>query len=175
MRHAGVLSLGLSAALLAACSGDVAGPRAQRQPGILLISGWSGPVPFNAGNGGNGLEWNQAPEPADYSAPQVLVAPDTVAAGEAFAVTTHTVGPSGCWRAEGQTVASYARRVVLKPYDAHSGSEVCTDALVFLAHGTTLVLDEPGEWLLRVDGRRLRVGDAEWEEPISAERAIIVR
>lgn len=164
----------LSVGLLGACAGEVAGPAGARQPGVLLISGWSGTVPVNADNGG-GVTWNRPTESADYSAPQVLVAPDTVLAGVAFEVTTHTVGPNGCWRPDGQTAASYGRRVVLKPYDAHSGSEVCTLALTFLAHSTTLVLEDAGEWTLRVDGRRLRMGDDVWEEPISAERTIIVR
>ena len=86
-----------------------------------------------------------------------------------------TVGPSGCWRSDGQSVATFGRTVLLRPYDSHSGSEVCTAALVFPAHRSTVVLYETGEWTLRVDGRRLRMGDDAWDEPISAERSIVVR
>jgi hypothetical protein len=111
----------------------------------------------------------------DYTAPVVLQAPDTVDAGQAFEVRTNTVGPNGCWRSDGQTVGKVGRVVVLRPYDSHSGSEVCTEALVYLSHSSTLVLDEPGEWTLRVNGRRLRMGDEVWSEPIWAARSIVVR
>jgi hypothetical protein len=169
-----MLSLGVSAGLLAACSSEVSGPGPGPQPGVLLISGWSGNVPVNAGNA-DSLQWTRPREAGDYTAPDPLTAPDTVAAGEAFEVMTHTVGPSGCWRSDGQTVTTAGRVVVVRPYDSHSGSEACTEVLLFLAHSATLVLTEPGEWILRVDGRRLRMGDDVWQQPNSAERTLIVR
>lgn len=169
-----VLVVGLSTVLLGACAGDPSGPGAYRQLGVLVISGWSGNRPVNLDNG-DGLEWNRTRESADFTAPDVLVAPDTVEAGQVFEITTNTVGWSGCWRSDGQSVATVGRVVVVRPYDSHSGSEVCTEVLVFLGHSSTLVLDEPGEWTLRVDGRRLRMGDDVHDEPISAERTIVVR
>jgi hypothetical protein len=153
-----MVSIALPAALLSACSAEVAGPGPMREPGVLVISGWAGDLPLHFGTG-EGLYWTRPHDSGDYTAPQPLVAPDTVAAGATFEVRTHTVGPNGCWRSDGQTVASYGRVVVLKPYDSHSGSEVCTEQLAVLSHASTLVLDEPGEWTLRVDGRRLRLGD----------------
>jgi hypothetical protein len=169
-----MLSLALPAVLLAACAGEIAGPGGRRAPGVLLVSGWSGTVPLKAGSG-ESLEWNLPRESSDFTAPAVLVAPDTVEAGEPFEVTTNTIGMNGCWRSDGQTTARLGRTAIVKPYDSHSGSEVCTEILLYLAHSSTLVLEEPGEWTLRVDGRRLRVGDDAWEEPISAKRTIIVR
>jgi hypothetical protein len=139
-----------------------------------MVSGWTGSVHWDPGQG-SGLVWERQPGPDDLTAEEVLVAPDTVEAGEAFQVTTYTVGPSGCWRSDGQTVSTNERIVVLRPHDSHSGSEICTDALFFLAHGSTLVLTEAGEWTLRVDGRRLRLTEPMWEEPVSATRTIIVR
>lgn len=170
MRWSGLAAIGL----LAACSGDATAPESWRQTGILLISGWTGNRPANLSNG-DGLLWNRPTGPADFSAPEVLTAPDSVDAGVPFEVTTHTVGPSGCWRSDGQSVTTFGRTVLFRPYDSHSGSEVCTGALVFPAHSSTIVLYEAGEWTLRVDGRRVRMGDDVWDEPISAERSIVVR
>lgn len=163
----------VSMALLAGCS-EVTGPEGWRQPGVLLIAGWSGIAPVSAGTGGE-VTWSAAPGDTDIAPPQVIGAPDTVSAGQAFEVVTHTVGPSGCWRADGQSVETDGRTVVLKPYDAHSGAEVCTMVLGFLPHRSTVVLIEPGEWTLKVEGRRLRIGDDVWEEPIWAARTVVVR
>lgn len=161
-------------AVLAACGGMVTGPEGWRQAGVLMVSEWSGTMPVNGGYA-DSLDWSRPRRSSDLSAPDVLVAPDTVDAGEAFEVWTHTVGLNGCWRSDGQTSAIFGLVVVVKPYDAHSGAEVCTEALSFLAHGSTLVLNEPGEWTLRVDGRRVRLGNAVEDEPVSAEKTVVVR
>lgn len=177
MRMGRNMALGavMSLALLAGCSVEVAGPESWRQSGVLLISGWSGATHTALRQGAGDVVWGWQPGQTDYSAPQVLIAPDTVTAGEPFDVTTYTVGVSGCWRSDGQSVSVVARVVVLKPYDLHSGSEFCTAALVFPAHRSTITLAEQGEWTLRVDGRHLRLGEETWEEPISAEKTIFVR
>ncbi|HEX6308061.1 MAG TPA: hypothetical protein VFZ69_07730 [Longimicrobiales bacterium] len=167
------LTVGVSVALLAACS-EVAGPEGWRQPGVLLVSGWPGNVPLSAGTGA-GVTWSVAPGETDIAPPQVLVAPDSVGAGQPFEVVTYTVGPSGCWRGDGQSLALDGRTVLLRPYDEHSGAEVCTMALHFMAHRSTMALSETGVWTLKVEGRRLRMGDDVWEEPIWAERTLVVR
>ena len=159
--------------LLGGCAAELAGPGV-REPGVLVISGWTGNLPVDLEDG-DGLRWDRAYASGDYTAPGLVMAPDTVDAGVAFQVSTQTVGPSGCWRPDGQTVATLGRVVVIRPYDSHSGSELCTDALLFLPRASTVVLNEPGEWTLRVTGRRLRMGDLVWDEPISAERPIFVR
>lgn len=168
-----ILAAGL-VLLAGGCTAELAGPGGAREPGVLLISGWTGNVPVSFDNGSD-LEWNRTRFTGDFTAPEVLTAPDTVDAGAPFEVTTQTVGLNGCWRSDGQTVARIARTVVLRPYDSHSGSEVCTEALSFLPHSSTVVLDAPGQWTLRVTGRRLRMGDHVWDEPVSAERPIFVR
>lgn len=167
------LALAVATGLLAACS-DVTGPHSFRRPGVLLVSGWTGNIPLTAGTGKD-VTWNAPPETADIAPPRTLEVPDTVDAGAAFVAVTTTIGPSGCWRADGQQVSVEGDTVVLKPYDAHSGAEVCTEALVFLAHESTLVLYEPGEWTVRVEGRRVRMGDEVRDEPVTAEKQVIVR
>jgi hypothetical protein len=164
----------LAVGLTAGCRMEVTAPESWRETGVLLLSGWSGATQTALRFGAEDVVWGQPPGEQDYSAPHVLVAPDTVQAGVPFSVTTHTVGPSGCWRADGQTVGVYARVVVLKPYDRHSGSEFCTGALVFPVHESTLTLTEPGEWTIRVDGRHLRLGQDVKQVPISAEKTIVV-
>jgi hypothetical protein len=160
--------------ILGGCASELAAPRETRAPGALLVSGWTAAIPLNAGPGA-GLLWSDVIEQGEIGPPQVIEAPDTVAAGAPFEVATWTVGTSGCWRGDGQTVERWERTLVLRPYDSHSGSEVCTGMLLFIAHRSTVVLVEPGEWTLRVHGRRLRMGDVVWSEPITAERPIHVR
>jgi hypothetical protein len=64
--------------------------------------------------------------------------------------------------------------VELTPYDVHSGHAACTAILLNLSHESTVTLDEPGEWTIRVSGRRARYGDETWETPVSAEKVIVV-
>lgn len=173
--HKRVWAVLLALGLAAGCADEVTGPGARRAPGVLAISGWIGNVPARVTNGGGDLNWDRRPGMDEISAPEILVAPDTVQVGQAFDVTAYTVGNGGCWRADGETVHIEGRVIVLKPYDAHSGSEVCTLILLFLPHRTSVVLTEAGEWTLRVQGRRLRMGDTVSDEPITAEKTIIAR
>ena len=174
MRHRawrGVLVL----ALVAGCSAEPAEPDGWRAAGVLAVSGWTGTMPTRAGQGTGELVWDQPPGANDLTAPKILVAPDTVDAGKPFEVITNTVGMNGCWRADGQAVKISGRTVELEPYDAHSGSEICTQILLFLEHRSTLVLNESGTWTLRVSGRRVRIGDEIRDEPITAEKTIVVQ
>lgn len=165
----------LALAVLTGCSGEPTGPEGRRMPGVLTVSGWTGTVPLTANRGAGEMYWDRDLGLADLSAPRPIDAPDTVRAGAAFDVTTYTVGMSGCWRPDGQTVEINHRVVLIKPFDVHSGADVCTDVLLFLAHTSTILLDEPGEWTIRVSGRRVRLGDSKWEEPVTAEKIVIVR
>lgn len=165
----------LAFGLVTGCGVETAGPAGLRMAGVLAVSGWTGTLPTGAGDGIAELRWDRQPGSADLSAPQILVAPDTVQAGRAFEVTTNTVGMNGCWRAGGQNVQIEDRTVLIAPYDAHSGAEVCTEILLFLSHRSTLVLEEPGTWTLRVSGRRVRLGDDVRYEPITAEKTIVVQ
>jgi hypothetical protein len=104
-----------------------------------------------------------------------LVAPDTVAAGVAFDVVTTTIGMNGCWRAGGQGVQVGDGVVTLTPTDERSAAHVCTLLLSSLTHTSRVTLATPGEWTLRVAGRRVRHGDEAWAEPVTAETKVVVR
>src|SRR5688572_17135251 len=167
--------LALSASVsLAACTGDVTSVDGGVHAGALQIRGWTGFVPA-PGFAAVTVSWDQAPRATDVVPPRVIDAPDTVDANVAFDVVTHTVGPSGCWRAAGQQVAVTERVVQLRPLDQHSGAPICTMALVFPAHRSPVALSEPGEWTLRVVGRRADANGASLEGIIKAETTIIVR
>jgi hypothetical protein len=146
---------------------------AGRQPGVLQLSGWTGTVQFSTGRQDD-VRWSTPPAGTDVTPPKVIEAPDTVQVGSPFDVTTYTVGSDGCWRPDGQSVTITGRVVELKPFDARQG-EVCTMALVFLPHKSTVTLSAAGEWKLRVTGRRIRHNDAGWSEAVSAEKTIIAR
>ncbi len=173
-------ALALSVGVLAGC-GDASGPSAgRRQLGILQLEGYKTAVslsesallsesPVN-----RGVRWDREPSDDDL-VPEVLVAPDTVAVGESFDVTVHTIGPNGCWRPDGQEARESAGMVELTPYDAHSGARACTEQLGYLPHTSTLTLDSAGDWVIRVSGRRARHGDSSWEVPVTAEKTIVVR
>src|SRR5690606_15115935 len=96
-------------------------------------------------------------------------------AGKPFTITVYTIGPSGCWRADGYELAIGGRKIEIKPYDVHSGADVGTGVLTFLPHVAAVTLKDPGAWTVRARGRRARHGDAVWEAPVAAERTILVR
>lgn len=171
------LSLVVVAGMLAACS-DVAAPAfdSWRQPGILQLLGYDGVVPQRGPENGHnaGIRWNQPAELGVITPPDVLVAPDTVDRGMPFTVAVTTIGSNGCWRADGMSLTIGARVVELRPYDARSGADICTTVLVYLRREASVTLMEPGEWVLRVDGRRVQLGEAR-DTPVTAEKTILVR
>jgi hypothetical protein len=168
-----LLALAVGVTMLGACDG-VNNPGAERvSPGVLQLIG--GPAPsVQAGDRNEGLTWTLTPGDGTTTPYQVLTAPDTVSAGVPFEVLVQTIGDGGCWSAQRQDVVVDGRTVELRPYDAHSGADVCTMILLYLAHNSTLTLDEPGVWTLRVSGRRIVSGGAE-EVGVSAEKRIVVR
>lgn len=159
--------------LVATCTDPAEIGGDSRHLGILQLEGSSNPS--GASNGDNAVHWDPTPSAGDITPDPVLVAPDTIAAGQPFNVTVHTIGESGCWGADGMKLSPFGRTVELKPYDVHSGHEVCTAVILNLEHGTSLTLDEPGEWLLRVSGRKARRGDESWEIPVKVEKTIVVQ
>jgi hypothetical protein len=147
-----------------------AGPR----PGILQLEQYQGAVTQFEGVVDLGIRWTVDPENV-VAPPRVIVTPDTVEAGAAFDVTVFTIGQSGCWSAAGQEVTLSGRVVEIRPYDVHSGAEICTLVLGYLRHGAIVRLEERGEWVIRVHGRRARHGDDTWEAPVSVEKTVVVR
>lgn len=163
----------LTALLVAGCSEPLAPLRGITRPGVLQLVEYAGTLSVGADN--ESVRWSVMPE-GDVLVPSpVLVAPDTVDAGMPFDVTVTTIGPSGCWAARAEHVQVNDGVVELIPTDIHSGAQACTEILLYLEHRSTLTLDEPGDWTLRVIGRRIRQGDAAWEEPVAVEKAIVVR
>jgi hypothetical protein len=147
-----------------------AGPR----PGVLQLERYEGAITNVGGGSDLAVRWTVDPEGV-VAPPRVIVVPDTVDSAVPFDVTVFTIGESGCWSAAGQEVTLSGRLVEIRPYDTHSGAEICTLVLGYLRHGAILRLDERGEWVIRVHGRRKRHGDEGWEAPVSVEKTVIVR
>lgn len=158
---------------LGGCSEPLGLASGVTRPGVLQLMEYEGAVLVDAGN--EAVRWSVVPEDDVLVPSPVVLAPDTVDAGRAFDVVVTTIGPNGCWAASDQQVEVRDGVVDLTPTDMHSGAQACTEILLYLGHRATLTLDEPGEWMLRVIGRRIRQGDAAWEEPVAVEKAIVVR
>lgn len=164
--------VGLAGVLAAACSEPSAPAALQPQAGVLQLEGYTGLQPSQAGVA---VRWSVEPGTGTFVPPAVLAVPAEVQAGQAFDAVVTTLGMNGCWRADSQAVSKSGRTLDLKPYDVHSGADFCTEALQYLPHTSRVTLDSPGEWTVRVTGRRARHGDREWEVPVAAEATIIVR
>jgi hypothetical protein len=172
MRLSGFSMLLALAVGSAACS-DMSAPEAgTAHPGVLQLEGYSGAT---FGDHDAALTWTVPPSPQVLVPARILEAPDTVDAGESFEVMVTTMGLNGCWSAAGQTVGRKAGVIELTPSDAHSGAAVCTRVLLELAHRSSVSIDTPGEWILRVQGRRVRQGNDTWDKPVAVERGIVVR
>lgn len=170
---AALIILAVAGAALGGCSEPLGPLPGITQPGVLQLVEYDGAMSVDEGN--ETVRWSVAPD-GDVLVPSpVVMAPDTVVAGQPFDVVVTTIGLSGCWRAADQQVRVRDGVVDLTPTDMHSGARACTEILLYLAHPSTLTLDEPGEWILRVSGRRMRQGDDTWEEPVAVEKAIVVR
>jgi hypothetical protein len=155
----------------AACT-EMSGPEAgAAHPGVLQLAGYDGATLVEPDAA---LTWTLPPAPQVLVPARILEAPDTVNAGESFEVMVTTIGLSGCWSAVGQTVARMAGVIELTPSDAHSGAAVCTHVLLDLEHRSSVAIDTPGAWILRVRGRRVRQGFEKSDEPVAVERAIVV-
>jgi hypothetical protein len=165
-----------AALFLAACSSGLGPDGSLRTVGILQIDDTAAAASLSVAPGAvdGEVRWDVPPEDGIAFPPDVLEAPDTVAVGQTFGVTVRTIGPNGCWSADGLDVTTSGRVVELTPWDLNSGADVCTMIYGYLDHSTTLTLDEPGEWTLRARGRRVR-GDGESDGSVTAERTVVVR
>ncbi|HET9439036.1 MAG TPA: hypothetical protein VFO52_02650 [Longimicrobiales bacterium] len=163
--------LWLVALAVLACDKPLAYEGGLPEPGILQVSNYQGPhTPIDPE-----INWLPLPDSGVLTPPRVLSAPDTVTAGVPFEVRTTTIGMSGCWRSAGQSSHTLDGVVEIRPRDVHSGADVCTTVLVFLDHASTVTIAQPGLWLLRVRGRRVIHNDRAWEEPVLAEKTVVVR
>src|SRR5690606_25342691 len=106
--------------ILAACT-DVTEPTGvSKRIGILQLESYSGYVVVSESTpqGNDEVRWDV--EPANENVvwpPLVIDVPDVVDAGKPFTITVYTIGPSGCWRADGYELAIGGRKIEIKPYD----------------------------------------------------------
>jgi hypothetical protein len=101
--------------------------------------------------------------------PHVAV-PDTVAAGESFAVTVRTYG-GGCTR-KGETETEIdGLRATVTPYDIQTRADICTDILKQFTHTASLRFNETGTARVVVRGR----GHTPDGALLTIERTVVVR
>jgi hypothetical protein len=158
--------------LAAGCS-SLTGP-GDRQMGIIGTE--DGETLLHAGSAG--AVSSVLPDGAGTSDPlllPVLESPDTVAVSTPFEAVVRTLGPDGCWRADGARVSGAPNGAEIVPYDRISGQN-CTDAVRRLARTVTLRFDDSGEAVLRVTGRIISSDGGQSHERIgSVEKRIVVR
>ncbi len=160
-----------AAALLAGCSSPVDYVAGPQQAGVLQLLNYGSTNLESSG----GISWSRNPEITDLIAPQPILAPDTVLAGNPFDVVVSTIGLDGCWRAGGETREVGDGVVEIAPYDVHSGASICTEIIQYLYHHVVLELPQPGVWVIRVKGRRVRADNTTWHEPVVAEKLVVAR
>lgn len=121
-------------------------------------------------------DWVVGPEEAARVAaiafhhdPVTVSVPDQVNVGTPFEVSIRTYG-GGCVREGSTDVIVRGSTVDIRPYDIHTGQDVCTDILHVFEHAASLTLTAPGPAVIRFHGV---------EEPgrarIVVERTITVR
>jgi hypothetical protein len=164
--------VGCALVLVAGCTDPVGMAADAVRPGVLQLVGFDA-LPTSGYT--ESVVWSVDRSSNVIAPRQPLVAPDTVAAGVAFEVVVNTIGVNGCWRAGGQDVRVEDGVVTLTPADVQSGAHVCTLLLSELPHTSRVTIATPGDWTLRVDGRRVRHGDDGWQEPVTAEKKVVVR
>lgn len=169
----------VAAALLAGCASDGTSPeRGGRNLGILQMArhesaATSPPASSGPASEFNGsISWDLPPGPGTEIPYEILRAPRAVLAGTPFPLIVYTIGPNGCWSADGMDVAVGTTVVELTPWDYSSGADTCTMMLQYLRHDATLTLEQPGEWTLRVDGRRIGPNGAT-DRSVRAETSIV--
>jgi len=160
--------------LIGGCRESVGPDAGVRMRGLLQYS-LTGVSPAPApGDPGDPIRWSVPPASGVIYFEDAIEAPDTVSVGVPFEVAVHTVGPNGCWRADGTDVVPSNRIIEITPWDVHSGAEVCTLVIGYLRHAFELRLEQAGEWTLRATGRVV-YGDEWTGVPITAERTVIAR
>lgn len=166
------LSLVVAWAVVVGCVEPAGVDRSATRAGVLQLVGYQGVVTTRSDEA---VRWTVPPDASVLVPARLLAVPDTVGGGETFEVAVTTLGPSGCWAAGGQALDERDGVIELTPLDTHSGAGICTEVLLELEHRCALAIATPGEWTVRVRGRRARMGDATWEEPVAAEKMVVVR
>ena len=86
--------------------------------------------------------------------PVVVAVPDSVQAGESFAVSVRTYG-GGCHREDGTEVEAMGRSADITPYDIYTRARICTSELRMFDHTATVILHEPGIAQITFHGQQM--------------------
>lgn len=85
----------------------------------------------------------------------LLTIPETVRAGQEFAITVRTLGPNGCWSKDRTDLVINGLAVTITPYDTRkTGRDIaCTAMPVELMHTASLTLERTGVVEVTIRGR----------------------
>lgn len=120
------------------------------------------------------LRWVPAPTTDVLLPSGALVAPDTVRAGEPFAVQIGSIGPSACWGVGPTAMSQSDRTVLFEPSDVYASDRACIEVLTNLRRTVTVTIATAGPATLRVRGRRVEQGTSS-EIRVTVEKHIVVR
>ena len=121
------------------------------------------------------VTWAPLPTPGTITPLQTIELPDTVQVGQPVQVIVRTILPDGCWRTDGQDVSQTGNLVQVTPQDANSDAAICTQIFGYGAHTFSVTFATAGTGTIRVIGRRLVQGGQVTNDPVTAERTVVVR
>lgn len=159
--------------LNAGCSFLGVGDR-RAEVGVIALAGGFG---ASGAAAATSLEPVEVVEPCCSDSP-VLEAPDTVAAGVAFAATVRTYGNDGCWRSAGYRESESEMTIEITPYDEYGGEgRLCTMAIVRLPRTVRLTFATVGTGTLVVRGRvgTLGGGTVSGDSMTTVSKTVVVR
>jgi hypothetical protein len=167
-----LITLMLGAALATSACSSLFGADGERVVGIIewTRSVSPGPTAVRSTSSAN-----------DSGSPDELVAtidaPDTVAVGASFTTVVTTAGLSGCYEAAGAQTRVEGAVATITPYDRLIGDEdtLCLLIVEHFPRNVKVRFDQPGEAILRVEGRRVVGGNVAAATPFAVERRIWVR
>lgn len=105
-----------------------------------------------------GPDARERPGLIDPSSPAAVTVPAAAQRGEPFTVTVITYG-GGCLSQGPTRVRIRGTTAEVRPYDVHSGGNVCPSDVQLYEHTATVRIDEPGAATVRVHGRGLPDGE----------------
>jgi hypothetical protein len=103
-----------------------------------------------------------------------LELPDTVEAGEEFAIVIRSWGPDGCWSAAGTDVSQEQLTVSLIAYDKKTGDGYCTMEPVRLSRTIKAKFSQAGSGVVTLTGRRI-YETGEMPETVSVQRTVVIK
>lgn len=168
-----LLKVAAGVAVLAGCAEGTAPNALVRDIGILQLQATAAE---GAASTDSTVVWDVPPDDGTFTPARTIEVPDTVAVGQPFTITVHTLGMDACWQADGHASATSGRVIEVTPFDRNAGFDrACGEMIVTLAHEGAFSVDEIGEWTIRARGRRVRSDDPGAVTPVVAERVIVAR